>query len=140
MSVRSDIAACVAIDAPFRLSTGEVTTSRALLNGLVDDFEDMLFVPNSYLPERLHGHKETIDGHFGRSVKSLKRELKEKPVEIDHKADNLNAYCDQIPAMASPEELRFIEDERRLNNAQVNFLRLLYKMGKVDESLDLVTA
>jgi hypothetical protein len=153
MSIRSQIADCKSIDASFRLSTGEITTSRTLLNGLVDDLESAFeFIPNSMLPKRLHGHKEfngysMVNGEFeknyGRPVKDILKDSEEQAALIDEencRLSNLSAYCDQIPAMGSPEQVQFREDERRLNNAQVNFLKLLHQMGKVDEKLDLVTA
>jgi len=153
MSTRNRINALQNVDNCFRLSDGTETTSRELLIGLCDAIEDSLFIPNSLLPERLRSEKEyceyaMIDGqhtkNYGRSAKSALRGIREIELELEEqqeeliRMENIGLYSDQISGMKDTKEIDFRENERRINNAQVNFLKLLHKMGIVDDSLELV--
>ncbi len=153
MSTRERIDALQNVDNCFRLSDGTETTSRELILGLCDAMEDSIFIPNSLLPEQLRSEKEyceyvMIDDqytkNYGRTAKSALRGIRE--IEIEHeerqeeliRQENIGLYSDQISGMKDTKELEFRENERRINNAQVNFLKLLHKMGVVDDSLELV--
>ena len=118
---------------------------------MCEDMENAIFIPNDLLPKDLRSNKEycehiLVDGelveNYGRTAKSALRAVRkleqdrEAVEEENMRLENLGLYDNQI--CGKDDRITFRENERRLNNAQVNFMKLLHKMGVVDESLDLV--
>ena len=100
------------------------TPAKHLLRGLYDAFSDAIEIPNSLLPEKLHGKT-------GRSVAELQRSSKPTPAELAkiaaeereiEKSLRLESYCSDANAQR---EIRFHEDEERLYRNQITFAKLL---------------
>lgn len=99
------------------------TPARDLLRNLYDAWANAIEIPNSMLPKRLHGRT-------GRTAMQLlhpkltpeqirKQEAEEQEIE---KELRLEAYCADAH---SGREIRFHENEEKLNRNQITFANLI---------------
>lgn len=116
-----------------RILECESDNARELLMQLYDAMADAIEIPNRLLRDEFRTKKAD-----GRSVRELEN-LLEKTKEVDEdsyesvcmaKKIRLDSYCDQ--EHDENNALRYCEDERRLNNAQIRFVNLMVKMGVIE--------
>ncbi len=117
--------------------------ARELLGNLADALEDAIFIPNSYLPERFHNHKESVVGCIaprekgrsqkirGRSVRSINRSRQFKVCERRAKRNDFKAAkaTNVEKYSANPSSIAYDVDDDRLYNAQLRFAKVLCKYG-----------
>lgn len=116
-----------------RILECETENARNLLMALYDAMADAIEIPNRLLRDEFRTKKAD-----GRSVRELEN-LLEKTKEVDDdsyeavcmaKRVRLDSYCDQ--EHDENNALRYCEDERRLNNAQIKFLNTMVKLGVIE--------
>ena len=116
-----------------RIEECESDNARELLLGLYSALADAIEIPNNMLSPEFRTKKGD-----GRSVSELEK-LMTKSTEVDDdsyeavcmaKKIRLDSYCDQEHDEANC--LRYCEDERRLNNAQIKFLNTMVKLGVIE--------
>jgi hypothetical protein len=100
------------------------TPARELLRNLYNAMADMIEVPNSLLPERLHGKTGRSCTELMAPPKMTAREIakleaEEREIEKELRLESYQAD------LAAQREIKFHEDEERLYRNQITFANLI---------------
>jgi len=105
------------------------TPAKELLSALYVEMAEMIFIPNSLLPEKYHGRETVNEGVIkaGRSAASVLKKSTPVPSEVVEdkdraKAIRMQSYRDDFEKQ---QELEFIENDNRLYRQQVTFAKIL---------------
>lgn len=117
------------------------TPAREYLENLYNDLADAIWIPNSMLPEHLHGKNEYQVGGvvsnekiYGKTPKQILSKISPKEIPNEEKSDR-EERLDRIEIyeLSADHEIQYIENEPRLIKNMMTFCTLMIEKGILDK-------